>query len=85
MQWNKTIPQDRIHGIFRGFKLTWKSVTSEITHQGFTELGPETDEYNVTELLQCTNYWIGVSGRTTMGAGIESSELVYTDHGGTYT
>ena len=82
MRWNKTLPQDKIHGILRGFTLTWESATFGFVQHGVVEVGPETTWHNLTGLRDCTSYWIGISGRTAVGIGAESRVLVETEIGG---
>ena len=45
-------------------------------------MGLETNRYDMIGLRACASYDIGVSGRTSVGAGTESKMLVRTEDGG---
>ena len=83
IEWDRHILQDKVNGILIGFRITWNSATGGFVHQGHKDLGTETDRFNMTGLQSCTSYTIGVSGRTSVGAGKETKVVVQTGVGGT--
>ena len=86
IQWNHTIPPNRVNGILIGYRVWWNDELSDDHLHKSTEkavnLGLDATNYTITSLHENWPYEIRVMGRTAVGGGKASTVSVMTPDDG---
>ena len=90
MQWNHTIPENKVNGILIGYTVHWDDERFGHGHRysskGVKDLELNATNYTITSLHEYWPYTISVAGRTSKGAGIRTLRRVTTiDDGKNHT
>ena len=82
MQWNHTIPENKVNGILIGYTVHWDDGRFDHGHpyssKGVKDLELNATNYTITSLHEYWPYTISVAGRTSKGAGIRTLRKVTT-------
>ena len=82
MQWNHTIPENKVNGILIGYTVHWDDERFGHGHRysskGVKDLELNATNYTITSLHEYWPYTISVAGRTSKGTGIWTLRKVTT-------
>ena len=82
VQWNHTIPPDKVHGILIGYRVSWDDAVfprgDHHNSEGSKDVGLSATNYTITGLYEYWLYKVWVSGRTSVGNGTATERIIMT-------